>query len=151
MTDDIDKIMDVMDAAFDPQWGEAWNRRQLTDSLAMPHTHYQLIGADGRIPTESSPAAGFTLTKAAPGEEELLLVAVRPEFRGTGLGKKLLQIFTDKARERKADTVFLEMRANNPAETLYRSVGFEPVGRRENYYLMADGNRIDAITFRLTL
>ena len=24
----IDAIMRIMDAAFDPQWGEAWNRSQ---------------------------------------------------------------------------------------------------------------------------
>ena len=73
MSDDLDRIMAVMDAAFDPAWGEAWNRRQVSDSLAFPHTHFRLLGADGLPPAAGTPAAGFTLVRAAPGEEELLL------------------------------------------------------------------------------
>ena len=39
MNDDLDRIMAVMDAAFDPAWAEAWTRRQVGDSLALPSTH----------------------------------------------------------------------------------------------------------------
>jgi [ribosomal protein S18]-alanine N-acetyltransferase len=39
------------------------------------------------------------------------------------------------------------MRRGNPAASLYRSFGFEPIGERPNYYRTASGNRIDAITF----
>ena len=46
-----------------------------------------------------------------------------------------------------AESIFLEMRANNPAETLYRECGFEPIGRRVDYYRTADGTPLDAITF----
>lgn len=35
----VDRIMAVMDAAFDPAYGEAWNRRQITDALVLPSTH----------------------------------------------------------------------------------------------------------------
>lgn len=33
--DDIDRIMSVMDAAFPAEFGEAWNRRQVTDALVV--------------------------------------------------------------------------------------------------------------------
>ncbi|MXO84031.1 ribosomal protein S18-alanine N-acetyltransferase [Altererythrobacter aestiaquae] len=143
--------MEVMEAAFDPQWGEAWNRRQLTDSLLMPHNRYRLIDANGDEPAEAAPAAGFSLIKTISGEEELLLIAIRPELRGSGLGRELLQKFIDDARKRGAAKIFLEMRANNPADKLYRSMGFEPIGRREQYYKAANGTRIDAITMALSL
>lgn len=149
--DDIDKIMDVMGAAFDPQWGEAWNRRQITDSLTVPHNLYRLIGGHGSLPLSTELAAGFSLIRATPGEEELLLLGIRPEMRRRGLGKKLLQKFTTDARNRGAEKIFLEMRANNPAENLYRSLGFNPIGRRVNYYTSVDGSKIDAITFALVL
>ena len=142
MSYELDQIMAVMDAAFEPGWGEAWNRGQVSDSLAFPHTHCRLI-TDGASPE----AAGFTLVRAAPGEEELLLIAVRPERRGQGLGKKLLDQALADARSRGAERVFLEMRFNNPAVALYRKAGFEPIGRRKDYYRLPDGNRIDAITF----
>ena len=94
---------------------------------------------------------GFALVRAAPGEEELLLIAVQPEFRGAGLAKRLLEQFTAAARERGAERIFLEMRENNPAEKLYRTFGFETIGRRPKYYSKSDGSRIDAITFGLCI
>lgn len=147
MMDDLDRMMDVMQAAFDPQWGEAWNRAQLGSSLAMPHTDYSLIAENGERPPDGEPAAGFTLVKIAPGEEELLLIAVKPHFRGRGLGRTLLDKLGRAAKTRGAQRIFLEMRANNPAERLYRSCGFKPVGERKNYYTKPNGEKIDAITF----
>lgn len=146
MSEDLDQIMAVMDAAFEPAWGEAWNRRQVSDSLAFPHTHYRLASADA-----SQPAAGFTLVRAAPGEEELLLIAVAPEYRGRGLGRQLLEQVLEDARDRGAERVFLEMRFNNPAVGLYQKLGFVPIGRRKDYYRLPDGSRIDAITFATEL
>ena len=81
MNDDLDRIMAVMAVAFDPVWGEAWSRAQVGDSLAFSNIHYRLIGEDGLPPAQAAPAAGFTLVRAAPGEEELLLIAVVPALR----------------------------------------------------------------------
>jgi ribosomal-protein-alanine N-acetyltransferase len=47
--------------------------------------------------------------------------------------------------------LLLEMRRGNPAEALYRTLGFVAIGARPNYYRAADGTRIDAITFSLQL
>ena len=56
-------------------------------------------------------------------------------------------VIIDVARHAGAEQVFLEMRANNPAERLYRACGFEPIGRRPAYYRTLDGSFLDAITF----
>jgi hypothetical protein len=80
--DDLDRIMAVMQAAFDPAFGEAWNRRQVGDALALPGTHYILAGTDGGEPAEGVAAAGFALSRGALDEEELLLLAVDPAYRG---------------------------------------------------------------------
>lgn len=151
MIDDLDRIMAVMEAAFDKRFGEAWTRTQVADSLAFSNTHYTLIAAHGGQPAESEEAVGFTLVRAAPGEEELLLIAVTPEHRGRGMGAKLLRSFAADARARGAEKIFLEMRSNNPAEALYLAQGFEPIGRRRHYYRQPDGNRIDAITYGKSL
>ena len=151
-TDQVDRIMQVMEAAFEPMWGEAWNRRQVTDALLMPHTFALLVDPEGAaLDDKDREAAGFLLSRAAPGEEELLLIAVNPEHRRRGLGRVLLQALRDAARDRGAERIFLEMRSNNPAEKLYRDFGFEPIGRRRDYYRLADGNRLDAITFGITV
>ena len=145
--DDLDRIMAVMEAAFDPAWGEAWNRHQVSDSLAFAHTHYRIAGPDGSPPAEGEAATGFTLVRAAPGEEELLLVAVVPDARGRGIGEHLIRQAIEDARARGAERLFLETRHNNPAIRLYRTLGFEPIGRRKDYYKAPDGAKFDAITF----
>lgn len=149
MTSDVDHIMEVMEAAFDPAYGEAWTRRQIDDALVIPGTRYLLIAADGSSPVGNLPAAGFALSRGAADEEELLLIAVRPESRGRGIGNLLLGRFVADARARGMTRMFLEMREGNPAESLYRRHGFVPVGRRRNYYRRGNGDPVDAITFRL--
>ena len=143
----LDQLMAVMEVAFDPHWREAWTRQQVANSLAMPHTYAILVDATGREWAGGEEAAGFILARRAPGEEELLLIGVRPDRRGRGVGRQLIELFASIAREGGAERIFLEMRANNPAESLYRQCGFEPIGRRVNYYRTLDNEHLDAITF----
>lgn len=147
----LDRIMAVMEAAFDPAYGEAWNRRQVAEALALPSTHALVVDAAGRlIPDGPDPApgpAGFVLTRHVLDEEELLLIAVAPGARRRGVGAALIEHLFAVARTRGTARVFLEMRRGNPAIHLYRKLGFEPIGERRNYYRMANGERIDAITF----
>lgn len=143
--DPTDAIMEVMESAFDPRFGEAWTRRQVSDSLVIPNTHYIIdCTNDGEV-------RGFTLSRSAADEEELLLIAVKPEYREAGHGKALLKRFLDAARSRGASRIFLEMRSDNPAIHVYRKCGFEQVGLRRGYYRGAIGGPLDAITFALSL
>ncbi len=147
----LDRIMAVMEAAFDPAYGEAWNRRQVADALTMPSTHALVVDAAGAlIPDGPGPAAdavGFVLTRHVLDEEELLLIAVIPPARRQGVAAALIRHLFSAARDRGTTRIFLEMRRGNPAVHLYRKFGFEPIGERRNYYRMANGERIDAITF----
>lgn len=147
MTSDIDKLMAVMEASFDPHYREAWTRKQVEDSLTLASTYMILANANGSQPQEGEAAAGFVLARQAVDEVELLLIAVHPDHRGKGLGRRMLDRFFDSANERSAVKVFLEMRANNPAEHLYRSAGFEQIGQRRDYYRTVTGATIDALTF----
>lgn len=149
MTQDetIDAIMQVMDRAFDPFWREAWNRRQVADSFALSSTHALLIDAQGNVAQEPGDTVGFVLSRLVLDEEELLLVAIIPEYRGRQLGKRLIEHSATASRNRGATRMFLEMRANNPAERIYRAAGFERIGIRKDYYRTQDGQKLDAITF----
>ncbi len=149
--DDLDRLMAVMTAAFDPAFGEAWTRRQVEDALLIGNCHYILIGADGAPPAPDAPAAGFSLSRTGYEEEELLLFAVDPQYRRRGLGRTMLAMLAQGARGRGAKRLLLEMRRGNSAEVLYRQFGFTPIGLRPNYYRMQGGDRIDAITFAATL
>jgi len=149
----VDRIMRVMEAAFDPAFGEAWNRRQVADALSMPNTHALVIDESGdEIVSEPGTVdprepVGFVLTRHAADEEELLLIGVAPQHRGRGLAQTLIDRMFGSAQNRGVARVFLEMRDGNPAVHLYRKVGFEPIGQRPQYYRLSSGERVDAITF----
>lgn len=148
--DDIDCIMEVMVRAFPAEYGEAWNRRQISDSLILAGTRYYLIMADGSFDTGTDePVAGFALTRGILDEEELLLFAIAPEYRRQGLGHALLNYVVSEVRSRGVRRLFLEMRRDNPAGFLYASHGFRTVGIRPQYYRTASGERLDALSQEL--
>lgn len=149
--DDIDRLLAIMAAAFDPAFGEAWSRRQVEDALLIGNCHYGLIAPDGTEPGPGESAAGFWMSRGGFGEEELLLFAVDPACRRRGLGRLMLERLSVAAAERKATRLLLEMRRGNPAEYLYRDFGFRVIGERPNYYRTPGGDRIDAITFAIDL
>lgn len=149
--DHIDRIMAVMAAAFAPEYGEAWTRRQVEDALLIGDCHYRLIGPAGTTPGDDQPAAGFFLSRHGYEEEELLLLAVDPGHRRLGLASRLLAWLRDDAAGRGARRLLLEMRRGNPAEALYRAHGFRQIGERPGYYRTPDGTRLDALTFACEL
>lgn len=92
---------------------------------------------------------GFVLARAAGGEAEILTLAVVPAARGRGLGRALLQAAIAQARDMGAETMFLEVGADNPqALALYAGLGFAKVGTRKAYYSAAGA---DALVLRLPL
>jgi [ribosomal protein S18]-alanine N-acetyltransferase len=155
--DPVDAIMRVMERAFDPQFGEAWNRRQVADALVLGTCRYGLIAADGAVAEHmdeqapDSEAVGFFLARHALDDEELLLFAIDPAHRRGGLGGILLDHFCRGSAAIGMQRIFLEMRAGNPAARLYDSRGFRLVGKRPAYYRGADGARHDALTYQRIL
>jgi ribosomal protein S18 acetylase RimI-like enzyme/glycosyltransferase involved in cell wall biosynthesis len=75
---------------------------------------------------------GFLVFReTAPGESEILNLAVDPAVRRRGVASRLLE----EAFLRPGQEWFLEVRETNAgARKLYQEHGFHDVGRRENYY-----------------
>jgi ribosomal protein S18 acetylase RimI-like enzyme len=88
---------------------------------------------DCLVAVASGQVAGFVVTRAiAPGEREILNLAVEPSFRRAGIGRILMETVLANSRE----TWFLEVRESNyGAINLYKTLGFSLNGRREKYYL----------------
>ncbi len=62
-------------------------------------------------------------------------IAVAPEYRREGLGGKMLELLINVSRERKMETITLEVRASNSAAiALYEKYGFVKCGLRRRYY-----------------
>ncbi len=138
---DLAAVMRVMDAAFDPAFGEAWSRAQLLTLFALPSARICLAW-DGDVP------CGFSAARVAGPESELLLLAVDPARRGRGVGARLMADWQRWAAGEGAEDYFLEMRADNDAVHLYERCGFSECGRRKDYYRGDDGVIRDAITMR---
>lgn len=144
--DDIRSIVALMRVSFSDIYGEAWQADDLPAVLAMAGTGARLAtNANGK-------PLGFYLWRQTLDEAELLLIAVRPEVRSTGLGRRLMQDLMAQARESGVAQLFLEVReGNDPAVRLYRAAGFEAIGRRPRYYRGRDGRAHDALTLRYDL
>ena len=138
---DLAAVMQVMDAAFDPAFGEAWSRAQVLTLFALPSARVSLAW-DGEAP------CGFSAARVAGPDSELLLLAVDPGWRGRGVGRALMADWQDWAAVQGADEYFLEMRADNDAVHLYQVCGFSESGRRPAYCRGADGKIRDAVTMR---
>jgi len=117
-----------------------------------------LLGAPGGFAWaawEADPPAsvsGFLLARAIAGEAEILTLAVDPSHRRKGVARALIEASAATAVAAGAQTMFLEVAADNPAALgLYRSAGFEPVGSRKGYYARPGGATIDALVLRRTL
>jgi ribosomal-protein-alanine N-acetyltransferase len=149
--DDVDRIMAIMSAAFEPEFGEAWTRRQVEDALLVGNCHAFLAGDTGAPALPGERAVGFSLSRTGYEEEELLLFAVLPNYRAHGIGRAILDTLSLSASRRGAKRLLLEMRRGNPAESLYRTFGFTLIGERKDYYRTPLGTRIDALTFACEL
>jgi ribosomal-protein-alanine N-acetyltransferase len=136
---DLAAVMDVMETAFDPAFGEAWTAPQCAGLLPMPGVWLSLA-------RENNEVVGFALGRVVLREAELLLLAVKREDRGRGIGQLLLDRFVDVAATRGAQDLHLEVREGNGAINLYAKTGFSEVGRRRNYYSGRDGQLYDALT-----
>ncbi|MFM1995096.1 MAG: hypothetical protein RLZZ610_613 [Actinomycetota bacterium] len=138
---DLEAIMQLEKACFG---NDAWARPTMRSELVAPHTHYLAAW----IGEELVGYAGLSkVTKATSAD--IQTIAVSPSQRRTGIGKALMQALIQKASELSAEEIYLEVREDRPApQQLYRSLGFEQIDRRENYY-RPDG--VAAIVMRLTL
>jgi ribosomal-protein-alanine N-acetyltransferase len=140
---DLDSVMAVMRDSFDPAFGEAWTAPQCAGLLPLAGVWLSLARLGGEI-------VGFSLGRVVAGEAELLLLAVRRESQGRGIGRKLLDQFQVVAARKGAEHLHLEVRDGNHAVGLYTAGGFREVGRRKNYYQGRDGQLYDALTLAKT-
>ena len=78
---------------------------------------------------------GYVIYWELPGELDIHNVAVHPRFRRQGVARAMLGDIIEGATKRGFRRMTLEVRkSNDPAQTLYRSLGFEICGLRKGYY-----------------
>lgn len=109
-----------------------WSPRVFFDELAMDNRRYVLVeGVDGIV--------GYGGLLIIEGDAHITTLAVAPEMRGRRLGVRLMLALVDTALANDARHLTLEVRVSNrSAQGLYEQFGFDPVGRRKNYYVDED-------------
>lgn len=92
--------------------------------------------------------AGIVRTARKPFSARIESIAVLPSARATGVGRLLLQCFTEAARQRGSHTVTLEVAvANQEAQRFFCRQGFRPLQQLAAYY----SPRHDGMRMKLVL
>jgi [ribosomal protein S18]-alanine N-acetyltransferase len=119
---------------------DPWSAASFREALTSPWTFALVAEADDGI-------VGYFIGRETAGSGEVLNLAVVPEARRHGVGRRLLEAGLHALRARGSEEIFLEVRESNfPAQSLYREYGFRPVGQRAGYYR---NPREDALVLRL--
>lgn len=110
--------------SFSTPWSETSIRAELENPYAVWLTAM-----------EGDTLAGYLGVQFGPDGGDIMTIATAPEFRGMGVGKRLLSAMMEKLAEKDLRWLTLEVRPSNAAAVgLYRALGFVEVGRRPRYY-----------------
>lgn len=109
------------------------------------------VGYLCRVAELDGQVVAYGIVAMGAGEAHILNLCVRDDLRGRGVGRQMLKLLLERAREAGVHDAFLEVRPTNTlAISLYQSVGFVQVGLRKGYYQAVEG-REDALVLKLAL
>lgn len=121
---------------------DAWPLDMFYAELEQPQTRHYLVAEEAGV------IIGYAGLMCIPPLGDVQTIAVEPGHEGKGVGSVLLRHLIEEAATRGADSVLLEVRADNPrAQQLYQYFGFEQIDIRRRYYR----GGIDAISMKLAL
>jgi len=124
--EDLQEIVRIEQASQ----SHGWTPQQLAEELERSNGHMLVAIADKSV-------IGFVVGWSVAQETHILDVAVCPSRRRTGIGRALVNALL---RACGNPVALLEVRASNgAARRLYESLGFQIVGKRENYYKDGEG------------
>src|SRR5690606_40240938 len=106
-------VMRIMQSAFPSRYGESWNNNQCRSMLSLPGTQL-MIASYGEEP------CGFFISRKVADEEELLMIAVDPQYQNKGFCIVLLQQLISNAISNNIDSLFSEVRINNRSQHPYK-------------------------------
>jgi ribosomal-protein-alanine N-acetyltransferase len=108
---------------------QPWAPRVFFDELAMENRRY-LVATD-----DTGLLLGYCGLLIVEEDAHVTTIAVAPRSRGHQLGTRLMLEMVDVALDAGTRHLTLEVRvSNDTAQKLYERFGFDPVGRRKNYY-----------------
>jgi ribosomal-protein-alanine N-acetyltransferase len=98
---------------------------------------------------QAGKVVGLAVASLIPPQAELEIIAIDTHYQRNGLAWWLFAELAGRLRLAGVTEIILEVRASNqPAQRLYRRLGFVEAGRRRRYY---HGPEDDAVLMRLGL
>ena len=99
------------------------------------HSLLRQRGGFTRVVERGGDLAGYLFARMLPPDCDLENIAVAPAHRRAGVARLLLDALFAECRAQKVAHVMLEVRvSNDPAQALYRGLGFKLAGLRRGYY-----------------
>ena len=133
--EDLNEVFDI-ESSSSPH---PWSKKMFLDEIKSSFSHCFTIQRHG-VP--QCRVMGFICFRNLGEESELLNVCVHPQYRGIGIGKKLMQFYIDFSQEMKIKTFHLEVNVSNqPAIQLYQFFYYQSSGKRKKFYQ----NQFDAL------
>jgi ribosomal-protein-alanine N-acetyltransferase len=130
---------------------DSWSTQSMVEVMASPGVRawIAVVNAPRSLSPTGTLPAGFAITRVAADEAELLSLGVLEAFRRKGIASELIAQAIDHVAARGAKKLFLEVAEDNAAAlSLYTASGFTRVGRRPDYYRLANGGATAALTLR---
>lgn len=128
---DLPAVLAIETLSFSNPWSDNTFRGEIQNtSVSFPLVVVRRPGDD---------VIGYIIFWHIQEDVQINNVAVRPDFRGKGIGEALTRHVIEKVRKNGATFVTLEVRPSNAeAVALYTKLGFEILGTRKNYYTNPD-------------
>lgn len=121
---DIPQVAAIEAESICPPWSE----QSFQSAVAQPSNLFLVAETEDGI-------AGYCGMYTAADEGEITNVAVKKVYRKQGIGSRLMEAVTAAAIERGLTQIILEVRESNlSAKKLYIKHGFQPCGKRKNFY-----------------
>ena len=136
---DIDRIVEIEQESFSPPWSREAFLLELTKNIL---AKYIVVEVEDRV-------VGYGGIWLIIDEGHITNIAIDKEYRGLGLGNKLLEGLIQLCIDRDIKAITLEVRKSNEiAKGLYKKDGFKECGIRPGYYT---NNNEDAIIMWKTI
>ncbi|QIA26327.1 ribosomal protein S18-alanine N-acetyltransferase [Thermaerobacter sp. PB12/4term] len=123
---DLPLVLAIERRSFPTPWSERAFASELRDNLY----------ADYIVARRGHRLVGYAGMWCILDEAHVTTIAVDPEFRGRGIGNRLLTALEERALRYGCRRMTLEVRvSNHVAQRLYLRHGFRPCGIRRGYYV----------------
>ena len=109
-------------------FSENWSYQLLEAGIHSLYDVYYVWEQESRI-------LGYCCLRLLAGEGEIQRIAVLPEYRRLGIGRKMMEAMVNDAMANQVHAISLEVRESNfAARRLYESFGFAAEAVRRGYY-----------------